>query len=144
MHFKIRFLSIYRSKFKSFLKILSLVNRKFQTSIKIALYLQALAYFPANGSKNPDVFWPKTFCIPRGIIPQNFSSSGLVVSQELWNKQTNRQTHSLTFYCFSRVITITVDNVTAHDLKYQKRLCQVIYPFIGDVKFKIFCLWFDN
>ena len=29
-------------------------------------------YFSANGSTNPDVFEPKTFSIPRGIIPQNF------------------------------------------------------------------------
>ena len=31
-------------------------------------------YFPADGSTNPDVFQPKTLCIRRGIIPQNFSS----------------------------------------------------------------------
>ena len=36
-------------------------------------------YFPVNSLMNPDVFLPKTFCIPRGIIPQNFSSSGYVV-----------------------------------------------------------------
>ena len=36
--------------------------------------------FPANGSTNPDVFLPKTFSIPRGIIPQNFSSLGFAVS----------------------------------------------------------------
>ena len=59
---------------------------------------QALVFFhfPANGSTNPDVFQPKTFCIPRGIIPQNFSSLGFAVSEELGNKQTNKQTHSLT------------------------------------------------
>ena len=55
-------------------------------------------YFLANGSTNPDVLWPKTFLIPWEIIPQNFSSSGLVVSEELGdnkqtNKQTDRQTH---------------------------------------------------
>ena len=48
-------------------------------------------YFLANGSPNSDVFQPKTFLIPREIIPQSFSSSGLVVSEELGNKQT--QTH---------------------------------------------------
>ena len=64
-------------------------------------------YFPANGLTNPDVFQPKTFSIPRGIIPQNFSSLGFAVSQELGNKQTHTQTHSLTFYCFDRVISYT-------------------------------------
>ena len=49
-------------------------------------------------------FQPKTFSIPRGIIPQNFSSLGFAVSQELGNKQTHRLTDSLTFYCFDRVI----------------------------------------
>ena len=37
---------------------------------------------------------------PRAIIPQNFSSFGFVVLEELRNKQTNTQTHSLTSYCF--------------------------------------------
>ena len=41
-------------------------------------------------------FKPKTFLIPRGIIPQNFSSLGFAVSEELGNKQTHRQNHSLT------------------------------------------------
>ena len=54
---------------------------------------QYTCYFPDNGSTNPDVFQPKTFLIPRGIIPQNFSSLGFAVSEELGNKQTNRQTH---------------------------------------------------
>jgi len=42
-----------------------------------------------NGSTNPDVFRPKTFLIPRGIIPQNFISQGFAVSEELGNKQTD-------------------------------------------------------
>ena len=51
-------------------------------------------YFPANGSTDPDVFQPKTFLILREIIPQNFSSLGFAVSEELQtNKQTNRQPH---------------------------------------------------
>ena len=41
-------------------------------------------------------FQPKTFCIQRGIIPQNFSLLGFAVSEELGNNQTNTQTHSLT------------------------------------------------
>ena len=45
-------------------------------------------------STNPDVFSPKTFLIPRGIIPQ-FSSLGFAVSEELGNKQTNRLTDRL-------------------------------------------------
>ena len=53
-------------------------------------------YFPANGLTNPDVFKSKTFSIPRGIIPQNFSLLGFAVSEELGNKRTDRQTHSLT------------------------------------------------
>ena len=64
--------------------------------------------FPANGSTNPDVFQPKTFSIPRGIIPQNFSLLGFAVLEELGNKQTNNQTNkqtdSLTDWCFDREI----------------------------------------
>ena len=50
-------------------------------------------YFPTNGLTNPDVFYPKTFCIPREIIPQHFSSLGRTVSEELGNKEKNTQTH---------------------------------------------------
>ena len=57
---------------------------------------QYTCYFPANGSTNPDVFQPKTFPIPRRIIPQNFRSLGFAVSEELGNKQTNTHTNSLT------------------------------------------------
>ena len=57
-------------------------------------------YLPAHGSTNPDVFKPKTFSIPRGIIPQNFSSLGFAVSEDLGNIQTHRLTHSLTDLCF--------------------------------------------
>ena len=58
-------------------------------------------YFPANGSTNPDVFQPKTFSIPKGIIPQNFRSLGFAVSEE---QGTSKQTHSLTDWCFDREI----------------------------------------
>ena len=61
-------------------------------------------HFPANGSTNPDAFQPKTFSIPTGIIPQNFKLLGFAVSEELGNKQTNKQTHSLTDCCFDREI----------------------------------------
>ena len=61
---------------------------------------QYTCYIPANGSTNPDVFQPKTFSIPRGIIPQNFSSLGFAVLEELRNIQTHRQTHSLTDWRF--------------------------------------------
>jgi len=73
-------------------------------------------YFPINGLTNPDVFLPKTFWNPRGIIPQNFSSSGLVSSEELGNKQIN----SLTSYCFRRrierlhIFIGTVENIFFH------------------------------
>ena len=84
-------------------------------------------YFPANGLTNPDVFQPKTFLIPREIITQKFSSSGLVVSEELGNKQTNRQTnsltHSLTDWRFYRVITLICPSLAlreyARDLKWK-------------------------
>ena len=64
----------------------------------------AIFHFPANSLTNPDVFKPKTFCIPSGIIPQNLSSSGLVVSEELGNKQTD----SLTDSCFDREIILSL------------------------------------
>ena len=63
-------------------------------------------YFPANGSTNPDVFLPKTFFIPREIIPHKFSSLGFAVSEELGKKQTKIQTHSLTDWCFYRVMIV--------------------------------------
>ena len=50
---------------------------------------QYTCYFPTKSST-------KTFPIPRGIIPQNFSSLGFAVSEESGNKQTNTQTDSLT------------------------------------------------
>ena len=59
------------------------------------MWRQYTCYFPANGSTNPDVFQPKTFPIPRGIIPQNFSLLGFTVSEELGNKQTNSLTDRL-------------------------------------------------
>ena len=65
---------------------------------------QYTCYFPANDSTNPDFFYPKTFPIPRGISPKNFSSLGFAVSEELGKKQIGRLTHSLTSYCFYRVI----------------------------------------
>ena len=37
-------------------------------------------------------FQPKTFLIPRGIIPQNLSTFGLAVSEELRDKQTHTYT----------------------------------------------------
>ena len=51
-------------------------------------------------------FQPKTFSIPRGIIPQNFSSLGFAVSEELGNIQTHTQTHSLT----DRLVLLQRDN----------------------------------
>ena len=46
--------------------------------------------------KHADVTRVKTFLIPRGIIPENFSLLGFAVSEELGNKQTIPQTYSLT------------------------------------------------
>ena len=57
------------------------------------MWRQYTCYFPANGQTNPDVFEPKTFPIPRGIIPQNFSSLGFAVSEELGNIQAHPLTH---------------------------------------------------
>ena len=62
-----------------------------------------------EGLMNPDVFQPKTFLIPRGIIPQNFRSLGFAVSEELGNKQTNKHTNSLTDWRFYRVILVTLN-----------------------------------
>ena len=60
------------------------------------IWRQQACYFPANGLTNPDVFQLKTFPIPREIIPQNVSSLGFTVSEELGNIQTDTQTDSLT------------------------------------------------
>ena len=67
------------------------------------IWCQYKFYFPANGSTNTDVFQPKSFQILRGIIPQNFSSLGFAVWEKLGNRQTDRQTHSLTDRCFTRI-----------------------------------------
>ena len=69
------------------------------------MWRQYTCYFLANGSTNPDVFQPKTFPIPRGIFPQNFILLGFAVSEELGNKQTHTQTHSLTDWRFYREMT---------------------------------------
>ena len=50
-------------------------------------------------------FLPKTFSIPRGIIPKNFSSLGFAILKELGNKQTNKHTNSLTDCCFYNEIS---------------------------------------
>ena len=50
----------------------------------VALYTP---YLLVNGLPNLRIFYPKTICTPRGIIPQNFSSLGLAVSEESGNKQ---------------------------------------------------------
>ena len=65
-------------------------------------------YFPAKGQTNLDVSQPKTFLIPREIIPHNFSLLGFAVSEELGNKQTDRQTDSLTDWCFYEVMTKSI------------------------------------
>ena len=54
-------------------------------------------------------FKPKTFLIPRGIIPKNFSSLGFTVLEEL-REHSNTQTHSLTDWCFHRekIFTLSV------------------------------------
>ena len=59
--------------------------------------MEPLYFLLANGLTNADVFQPKRFLNPREIIPQNYSSSGLVILEELGNNQTNRQTHWHTF-----------------------------------------------
>ena len=65
-----------------------------------------ILYFPANGLTNQEDFQPKTICTPRAIIPQNFSSLGFSVLEELGNKQTHRLNHSLTSYCLSQMLNI--------------------------------------
>ena len=95
----------------------------------------AYIYFLANGSTNPDVFYPKTFPIPRGIIPQNFSLLGFAVSEELGNKQTNTQTHSLTDWRFYRVILITYLYLT---VKINHLFKKVIF-FSLHLEKKLFC-----
>ena len=60
----------------------------------VALYTP---YLLVNGLPNLRIFYPKTICTPRGIIPQNFSSLGLAVSEESGNKQRtdiNKYTHT--------------------------------------------------
>ena len=86
----------------------------FQMQMKVKIKYCYTRYFRANGSTNQDVFQPKTFLIPRGIIPQNFSSLGFAVSEELGNKQTNKQIHSLTDWRFYRVITLNLDVYLDH------------------------------
>ena len=44
----------------------------------------------------------------RRIILQNFSTSRLAVSEELGNEQTNRQTDSLTSFCFKRLVDLRI------------------------------------
>ena len=89
---------------------LSLINsNKVPTLCKDVHLLKARVqhctrYFLANGLTNPDIFQPKTFLILREIIPQNFSLLGFADLEKLGNKQTNRQTHSLTDKCFYRVM----------------------------------------
>ena len=62
--------------------------------------VHALVFFLLTVRRIRICFSLKSFAPPtRGIIPQNFSSLGFVVSEELGN----RQTHLLTSYCFRRL-----------------------------------------
>ena len=49
-------------------------------------------YFPANGSTNPNVFLPKTFPIPSGIIPSKFQLARVRRFGGV-REQTNTLTH---------------------------------------------------
>ena len=69
------------------------------------MWRQYTCYFPANGSTNPDVFYPKT----KGNHPSKFQLAGVCRFgwvREHPNRQTDRQTHSLTDWCFDREISI--------------------------------------
>ena len=69
-------------------------------------------YFPAYGSTNLDFFKPKTFSIPREIIPQNFRSLGFAISEEIGNIQIDSLTHSRTDWFFDREIDQTLAFIT--------------------------------
>ena len=73
--------------------------------MNITLIVSSIVYgsfgFQTNGWSNPDVFQPIPIRNQRGIIPQNFSSLGFAVSEELGK---NKHSDSLTFYCFYRVM----------------------------------------
>ena len=66
---------------------------------KSRMWRQYTCYFPANGSMNSNVFQPKLFCIPRGIIPHQ----GLP-----------KQTYSLT----DRLVLLQSD-IPNHSSKYK-------------------------
>ena len=65
-------------------KVPPLWSRRRSLALLNARVQHCTRYFPA-----------KTFCIPRGIIPQNCSSLGFAVLEELGNKQTNLLIHWL-------------------------------------------------
>ena len=68
----------------------------------------------------------KTSSSQRGIIPQNFSSLGFAVSEELGNKQTNNQTDSLTDWRFYRVIDLdTCTSFKTLKKKFQPAYCRL-------------------
>ena len=58
------------------------------------MWRQYKCSYPANGSTNPDVFQPKTFSIPRGIIPQISARWGCRFGGV--GEQTYKQTDRLT------------------------------------------------
>ena len=76
------------------------------------------------------LFQLKTICTLRGIIPQNFSSLGLTVSEELTNvnKPTqHRQTNSQTSYCFRRMIMLIVFSAQSYGIKHTYNGNPIIY-----------------
>ena len=77
---------------------------RYQSHLYCCQYCQC--FFSFQLVKFGDIFQPKTIGIPRAIIPQNFSSLGFAVLEELGNKQTHRLNHSLTSYCFSQMLNI--------------------------------------
>ena len=71
-----RTLSLTLVKDSHWRKTLKIYTGENKINCQSRMWCQYTCYFAANGSANPDIFQPKPLCIPRGIIPQNFSSIG--------------------------------------------------------------------
>ena len=83
------------------------LNRYERNEVIRRIFASIVRFFWFFGKRfvNPDFFQSKTICIPRGIIPKNFSSLGLAMLKQIENKQSNKQIDSLTSSLFrGRVI----------------------------------------
>ena len=83
------------------------------------------AYFRFSGEQIAQSLCvkPKTICTPSGIIPQNYSSLGSAVAEELRNKQTYTDTDILVLERIDDLLYTILPHVTRARME---RFCKMV------------------